>query len=48
MSCVLSVTKALIDPFVVGTMAMFEVTVPSYAFSVETSGCASPCGHSVR
>ena len=30
--------KELIKPFVVGTIAMLEVTAPSCAFSVETSG----------
>src|ERR1035441_2461406 len=40
--------NALIDPFVVGTMAMFEVTAPSNAFSVATTGRTCPCGQSVK
>lgn len=31
-------TNALIDPFVVGTMARFEVIAPSFAFNVEATG----------
>jgi hypothetical protein len=31
----------------VGTMAMFEVSA-SVAFSVDTNGCAAPCGHNVK
>src|SRR3954468_16579980 len=38
----------LIDPFPAGTIAMLEVTAPSMAFRVETSGCAEPCGHNVK
>jgi hypothetical protein len=30
--------KALTDPLVVGTIAMFDVTEPSMAFNVDTSG----------
>ena len=40
--------KALTEPFVVGTIAIFEVIVPSGAFSVETSGLIAPCGHKVK
>lgn len=40
--------KALTDPLVVGTIAMFEVIVPSGAFRVETKGLLAPCGHKVR
>ena len=32
----------------VGTIAMFEVTDPSMAFSVAPSGRVCPCGHKVR
>jgi hypothetical protein len=46
--CVESDAKALTEPLVVGTIAMFEVTAASKAFSVETRGCAAPCGHNVR
>ena len=38
---------ALIDPFVSGTIAMFEVMAPSKAFNVATVGCDNPCGHIV-
>ena len=31
--------KASMEPLLVGTIAMFEVTNPSTAFSVETAGC---------
>ena len=41
MSCVGFEAKASIEPFAVGTIAMFEVIDPSLAFSVETTGCAS-------
>ena len=34
--------KALTAPFVVGTIAMFDVIAPSIAFNVETSGCVVP------
>jgi hypothetical protein len=37
-SCVESVEKASTLPLVVGTMAMLEVTAPSVAFKVETTG----------
>src|ERR1700674_4611700 len=40
--------NALTEPLVVGPSAMFEVTAPSMAFRVETSGCDPPCGHNVR
>ena len=46
--CVAFDENALMDPFVVGTIAMFEVTAPSRAFSVETTGCDAPCGQSVK
>lgn len=38
----------LIDPFVVGTIAILEVIAPSDAFSVDTSGCGWPSGQMVR
>jgi hypothetical protein len=31
-----------------GTIAMFDVVVPSTAFKVETSGCDWLSGHNVR
>src|ERR1700682_2885061 len=31
-----------------GNRAIFEVTAPSMALSVETTGCVPPCGHNVR
>jgi hypothetical protein len=34
--------KMLIDPFPAGTIAMLDVTAPSMAFRVETSGWADP------
>lgn len=34
-------------PLAVGTMALFDVIVPSGAFNVDTDGCVSPLGHSV-
>ena len=41
--------NALIEPSVVGTIAIFDVTVPSGALSAEASGCSPvPCGQSVR
>ena len=40
--------KALITPFVVGTIAILEVIAPSIAFSVETRGCVVSWGQSVR
>src|ERR1039458_619718 len=46
--CVRLLANALIDPFVVGTIARFEVTAPSGAFSVDTVGRVCPCGQSVR
>ena len=36
------------DPFVVGTNAIFEVRAPSAAFKVDTRGWACPCGHRLR
>src|SRR6266404_3459590 len=41
-------TNALTEPFVVGTIARFEVIAPSPAFRVETNGWVAPCGQSVR
>jgi hypothetical protein len=29
-------------PLVVGMIAMFDVTAPSIAFKVDTTGCAAP------
>ena len=40
--------NSLIEPFVVGTMARFEVIAPSTAFRVETAGWGAPFGHRVR
>jgi hypothetical protein len=39
--------NTLIDPVVVGTIAILLVTAPSVAFSVATSGWVCPCGHMV-
>ena len=36
------------EPSVVGTIARFEVTSPSTAFSVDTVGWFWPSGHNVR
>jgi hypothetical protein len=36
------------DPFVVGTNAIFDVRAPSPAFKVDTRGWACPCGHRLR
>ena len=47
-SCVELDENASIDPFVVGTIAMSEAITPSSAFNVDTTGCASFSGHSVR
>jgi len=47
-SCVALDENASIDPFVVGTIAILEAITPSSAFSVDTTGCALPSGHSVR
>ncbi len=46
--CERSGTNALIEALVVETMAIFDVIAPSPAFKVEASGCAAPCGQSVR
>src|SRR5512133_3645376 len=46
--CVALLAKTLIRPFAAGTMAMFEVTAASSAFSVDTVGRAWPYGHIVR
>jgi len=46
-TCVGLLGKTLIDPLAVGTMARFEVTAPSSAFSVDTTGMVAPRGHSV-
>src|ERR1035438_5523772 len=46
--CVRLLANALIDPFVVGTIAMFDVIAASSAFSVATTGRTCPCGHSVK
>jgi hypothetical protein len=48
MTWVESVAYRLIDPFVVGTIAIFDVKLPSVALSVDTSGCARPCCHRAR
>src|SRR5579872_3368267 len=40
--------NAVMEPFFVGTMAMFEVMAPSSALSVAVGGCGSPSGHIVR
>src|SRR5208337_2966601 len=48
-SCVRLDAKASIEPSVVGTIAMFDVTAPSIAFSVEATGGGLPLsGHKVR
>src|SRR5580698_4013834 len=47
-NCVEPWAHASVLPSVLGTMAMFDVTAPSLAFSVDTVGCGSPSGHSVR
>src|SRR5271167_572581 len=47
-SCVRFEAKASIEPSLLGTIAMFDVTDPSTAFSVETPGCEPPSGHRVR
>ena len=47
-SCVNPAAYASMEPSSVGTIAMFDVTEPSEAFRVETLGCVSLCGHSVR
>ena len=39
---------ALIHPLSVGTIARFEVIVPSTAFNVDASGRVCPSGHNVR
>ena len=48
MTWVASVAYKLIDPFVVGTIAMFDVSAPSNAFRVDTCGHGCPCGHKLR
>src|SRR5579864_8697041 len=49
MTSVASVTNALIaPPAPAGTMAAFDLILPSIEFSVATSGCGCPVGHSVR
>jgi hypothetical protein len=34
--------NTVIEPFVVGTIARFDVIAPSTAFNVAASGCCSP------
>ena len=46
--CVESFAKALTEPLVVGTIAMFEVIVASKAFSVRNKGLCCPLAHNVR
>ncbi len=46
--CVGLEANALINPFVVGMIAMLELTAPSNELSVEARGCGAPCGHKVR
>ena len=46
--CVLLGAYTSIDPFVLDTIAMFDVTAPSAAFKVHVSGCGMPSGHSVE
>ena len=47
--CVWFVVKALTAPPVpAGTMAAFDVSAPSWAFSVETPGWLTPVGQRVR
>jgi hypothetical protein len=45
--CVGLLGKTLMDLLMVGTIARFEVTTPSSAFSVDTTGMVCPSGHSV-
>ena len=40
--------KASMEPLVVDTIAMFDATTPSKAFSVEVNGRGWPLAHSVR
>src|SRR4051794_1678095 len=47
-SCTGLLGNALMFPFVVGTIAMLDVTHPSTAFNVATVGCVAPCGQSVK
>src|SRR5689334_10963964 len=49
-SCVSAFANASMEPLLtlLGTIAMFDVTNPSRAFSVETTGCCWPAGHNVR
>src|SRR5450759_1599718 len=48
MTWVWSVTYKLIDPFVAGTIAIFDVSAPSIEFRVDTCGHGCPCGHKLR
>src|SRR5664280_474933 len=47
-SCVSPDAYASIFPLLVGTIAMFEVIMPSIAFKVEAKGRGWPSGHKVR
>src|ERR1700728_337788 len=47
-SCVRLFAYASIRPLVVGTMAMFDVIAPSFAFKVDAFGRPWPSAHSVR
>jgi hypothetical protein len=48
MTLVASVANTLTAPLVpAGTIAAFDLMRPSREFSVETSGCACPVGHTV-
>ena len=45
--CVGFDVNTLTNPFVLGTIAMFDVITPSEAFNVDASGSGLPFGHIV-
>src|ERR1700678_2199470 len=47
-SCVSPAANVSVKPSLFPTIAMFDVTKPSYAFNVDTIGCSEPPAHSVR
>ena len=46
--CARSLANTLMEPLPAGTIARFDVTLASSAFSVATTGRVCPCGHNVR
>ncbi len=47
-NCVKPCANASVEPSIFGTIAIFDVMNPSYAFSVDTPGCVCPSAYNVR